>query len=152
MLYYFAIIKQAIYIVIVTFIRHTKNLFIGQYSLNAICCLKITCHSKGPCPQKCIYRNTFGGCAWKKKVKVTDDPFFSLCSTLCLCNSFHGYLVPPLRRTEVSTLWSSFFLIFMWFVNCILGIRVFGLIYTYKWVYIMCVLLWLGYLTQDNIF
>ena len=28
-------------------------------------------------------------------------------------------LIPLLRRTEVSTLWSSF-LSFMWFVNCIL--------------------------------
>ena len=31
-------------------------------------------------------------------------------------------LFPLLRRIEVSTLWSSFFLSFMWFVNCILGI------------------------------
>jgi hypothetical protein len=33
-----------------------------------------------------------------------------------------GILIPLLRRSEVSTLWSSFFLSFMWFVNCILGI------------------------------
>ena len=33
-----------------------------------------------------------------------------------------GILFPILRRTEVSILWSSFFLSFMWFVNCILGI------------------------------
>jgi hypothetical protein len=32
---------------------------------------------------------------------------FSLCSTLC--NSSHGYFVPPLRRMEVCTLWPSFF-------------------------------------------
>ena len=31
-------------------------------------------------------------------------------------------LFPLLRRTEASTLWSSFFLSFMWFVNCILSI------------------------------
>ncbi|CRH48747.1 Uncharacterised protein [Chlamydia trachomatis] len=31
-----------------------------------------------------------------------------------------------LRRTEASTLWSSFFLSFMWSVNCILGIPSFG--------------------------
>jgi hypothetical protein len=31
-------------------------------------------------------------------------------------------LFPLLRRTNVSTLWSSFFLSFMWSVNCILGI------------------------------
>jgi hypothetical protein len=33
-----------------------------------------------------------------------------------------GILFPILRRNEVSTLWSSFFLIFMCFANCILGI------------------------------
>ena len=31
-------------------------------------------------------------------------------------------LFPILRRNEVSTIWSSFFLSFMWSVNCILGI------------------------------
>jgi hypothetical protein len=31
-------------------------------------------------------------------------------------------LFPLLRSIKVSTLWSSFFLSFMWFVNCILGI------------------------------
>jgi hypothetical protein len=33
-----------------------------------------------------------------------------------------GILFPILRRNEVSTLWSSFFLSFMYFENCILGI------------------------------
>jgi hypothetical protein len=33
-------------------------------------------------------------------------------------------LFPLLRRTEVSTLCSSFFLSFMWFVNCILGVPI----------------------------
>ena len=33
-----------------------------------------------------------------------------------------GILFPLLRRTKVSILWSSFFLSFMWSVNCILGI------------------------------
>ena len=33
-----------------------------------------------------------------------------------------GILFPILRRNKVSTLWSSFFLIFMCFANCILGI------------------------------
>jgi hypothetical protein len=32
-----------------------------------------------------------------------------------------GILFPILRRNEVSTFWSSFFLIFMCFINCILG-------------------------------
>jgi hypothetical protein len=33
-----------------------------------------------------------------------------------------GILFPVLRRNEVSTRWSSFFLIFLCFANCILGI------------------------------
>jgi hypothetical protein len=33
-----------------------------------------------------------------------------------------GILFPSLRRSKVSTLWSSFFLNFMCFVNCILDI------------------------------
>ena len=35
---------------------------------------------------------------------------------------FMGILFPILRRSEVSTRWSSFFLIFLCFANCILGI------------------------------
>ena len=37
-----------------------------------------------------------------------------------------GILFPILRRNEVSTFWSSFFLSFMCFANCILGILSFG--------------------------
>jgi hypothetical protein len=33
-----------------------------------------------------------------------------------------GVLLPILRRGDMSTLWSSFFLSFMCFANCILGI------------------------------
>jgi hypothetical protein len=33
-----------------------------------------------------------------------------------------GILFPLLKSIKVSTLWPSFFLSFMWFVNCILGI------------------------------
>jgi uncharacterized membrane protein len=35
---------------------------------------------------------------------------------------FMGILFPILRRNEVSTRWSSFFLIFLCFANCILGL------------------------------
>ena len=59
---------------------------------------------------------------WFPDVAVSDCPFFCLSSELCLCNSFHGYFVPILRRNKVSTLWSSFFLSFMCFANCTLGI------------------------------
>jgi hypothetical protein len=37
-------------------------------------------------------------------------------------NPSMGVLLPLLRRIKVSTLWSSFFLSFMWSVNCILDI------------------------------
>jgi hypothetical protein len=33
-----------------------------------------------------------------------DGPSFCLSSKLCLCNSFHGWLFPILRRSKVSTL------------------------------------------------
>jgi hypothetical protein len=46
------------------------------------------------------------------------SPFIS--APNCLCNAFHGVLFPILRRGKVSTLWSSFFLSFMWLANCIL--------------------------------
>jgi hypothetical protein len=36
-----------------------------------------------------------------------------------------GILYPILGKNEVSTRWSSFFLIFLCFVNCILGILAF---------------------------
>jgi hypothetical protein len=53
---------------------------------------------------------------------------------------------------EVSTLWSSFFLSFMWFVNYILSILSFWAnIHLSVSTYIICVLLLLGYLTQDDI-
>jgi hypothetical protein len=48
---------------------------------------------------------------------------FSLCSTLCLHIS--SCIFPLLRRTEISTFWSSFFLSFQCSVNCNLGIRSF---------------------------
>jgi hypothetical protein len=45
---------------------------------------------------------------------------FSLCPELYLCIPFHGnFLFPLLRRIKV---WSLFFLNFMCFTNCILGI------------------------------
>jgi hypothetical protein len=43
-----------------------------------------------------------------------------------------GILFPIIRRNEVFTHWSSFFLIFLCFANCILGILVSGLISTYQ--------------------
>jgi len=51
-----------------------------------------------------------------------DGLSFSPDSTLCPCSSSHDYVAPLLRRNEACTFWSSFFLSFIWSVNCILGI------------------------------
>ena len=57
-----------------------------------------------------------------------------------------------LKNTGSSTFWSSFFLSFMWSVNCILVILRFGAnIHLSVSAYHMCSL-WLRYLTQDDIF
>jgi hypothetical protein len=42
----------------------------------------------------------FGECMWDgyPGVAVSGWSFFSLCYTLCLCNSFHGYFVPHSKR------------------------------------------------------
>jgi hypothetical protein len=64
----------------------------------------------------------FGNCIWDGSPcgTVTGWPFLQfLLQILCL---YHLPLIPFLRRTKVSTLWSSFFLSFRWSVNCILGI------------------------------
>ena len=54
---------------------------------------------------------------WIPKWGSLDDLSFSLCSIF----PFMSILFHLLRRTEASTLWSSFFLSFMWSLNCILG-------------------------------
>jgi hypothetical protein len=42
----------------------------------------------------------FGGCLWDGSPcgAVSGWLFFSLCSELCLCNSFHGYFVLPSKK------------------------------------------------------
>jgi hypothetical protein len=60
-----------------------------------------------------------------------DGLSFSFCSTLCLHISSCEYFV-PLRSTEAPTPWSSFFLNFIWSVNCILGIPNFWLMHPRK--------------------
>ena len=47
---------------------------------------------------------------------------FVLAPNFVSVTPFMGILFPILRRNEVSTHWSSFFLIFLCFANCILGI------------------------------
>jgi hypothetical protein len=66
----------------------------------------------------------FGDCKWDRSPggAVSGLSFLqSLLHTASVTPSM-GVLFLLLRRIEVSTFWSSFFLSFMWFVNCILGI------------------------------
>ena len=44
----------------------------------------------------------FGNCIWDGSLggTVSGRSFFSPCSTLCLCNSFHGYSVPPSKKNQ----------------------------------------------------
>jgi hypothetical protein len=67
----------------------------------------------------------FGGCLW-------DDPSWGSpwmvilsvpASHFASVTPYMGILFSLLRRNEVSILWSSFFLSFTWFANCILGIQ-----------------------------
>jgi hypothetical protein len=50
---------------------------------------------------------------------------FVLAPNFVSVTPFMGILFPILRRTEVSTHWSSLFLIFLCFANCILGVLYF---------------------------
>ena len=76
-----------------------------------------------------------------------DSSFFS-----CPPSTFHDNFFPLLSWTEASTLRSLFFLSFIWSVSSITGMWSFLHKYMYQWVHTMCVLLWLGYLTQGDIF
>jgi hypothetical protein len=58
------------------------------------------------------------GNLWMILPSVSDQKF------ICVTPSM-SILLPILRRNKVSTLWSSFFLIFLCFANCILGILCF---------------------------
>ena len=64
-------------------------------------------------------------------------------------------LISLLRKMEVSTLWSSFFLAFMWSVNCILGMLSFwvdiqlSMSAYHAFIFRLFDWLVLGYLTQD---
>jgi hypothetical protein len=76
---------------------------------------------------------------------------FTLAQNFVSVTPLVGILYPILRRNEVSTRWSSFFLIFLCFANCILGILSFlANIHLSVSTYLMTIL-WLGYLTKDDI-
>ena len=92
----------------------------------------------------------FGSCLWDGflRAAVSGWSFLQCFSTICLCNSFHGYFVPPSKCTHFG-LPSSLVSCVLWIVSQVFQAS--GLISIYQWVCIMCVLLWLGYLTQDDI-
>ena len=74
---------------------------------------------------------------------------FRFCFTFCSHNSSFEYSVPSSKKHPHFGLPSrcSYGL---WIVSWIFW--TFQLISTYQWVHTMCVLLWLGYLTQDDTF
>ena len=81
-------------------------------------------------------------------VHSLDGLSFGFYSTVCLCISSHEYFVSLLTRSKVSTLWSSFFLSFMWSMNCILGIQSFWAnIHLSVFAYHVCSFV-MGHLTQ----
>ena len=74
----------------------------------------------GICNSVCVWWLIMGwipgwGSLWMVHPFVSAPNFVSVTPSM-------GILFPILRRNEVSTLWSSFFLSFMCFANCILGI------------------------------
>jgi hypothetical protein len=74
----------------------------------------------GICNSICIWWLIMGwipgwGSLWMVHPFVSAPIFVSVTPSM-------GILFPILRRNEVSKLWSSFFLIFLCFANCILGI------------------------------
>jgi hypothetical protein len=74
----------------------------------------------GICNSVCVLRLIMGwiprwGSLWMVLLSISAPNFVSVTPSM-------GILFPILRRNEVSTLWSSFFLSFMCFANCILGI------------------------------
>ena len=82
----------------------------------------------GICNSVCVWwrimRWTLGwGSLWMVHPFLLAPNFFSVIPSMSI-------LFCILGRNEVSTCWSSFFLIFLCFANCILGIEVSGLIST----------------------
>jgi hypothetical protein len=97
------------------FVRHWQSLSGDSY-------IRILSSSTCWHPQYCLGLVTVYGMD-PQVGQSLDGLSFSLCSPLCLCNFSHGYFVPPSKKDwSIHTLWSSFFLSFMWSVNCILGI------------------------------
>jgi hypothetical protein len=84
------------------------------------------------------------GSLWMVLTSVSVPNFVSVTPSI-------GILFLTLKRSKVSTLWSSFFLSFMYFANCILDILSFWTnIHLSVSAYHVCSFV-IGYLTQDDI-
>jgi hypothetical protein len=74
--------------------------------------------------------------------------FSVLCLHICSCVFCSPFKEGPKHaHFGLPSSWASYGL---WIISCVFW--VWGLISTYHWVQTICVLLWLGYLTQDDIF
>jgi len=67
--------------------------------------------------------SSFGGCTyvWATCGQALNGCSFSHCSRLCFPIPSYGYFPPFKEGVGTSTLCSSFFLSFLWSVDCILG-------------------------------
>jgi hypothetical protein len=101
-------------------------------------------------PQYCLALVTVYGMS-PQVGESLDGLSFSLCFTLYVHICSHEYFVFLLRRPKYPYFGLPFSWVpcGLWIVSWFFG--AFGLISTCQWVHIMCVLLWLGYVTQDEI-
>ena len=91
----------------------------------------------------------FGNCIWDGFPRWDSlwMAFPSLSALHCLCISSCEYFVTLLRHFGLPSSWA---LCGLWILFWVFW--AFGLLSTYQWAHTMCVLLWLGYLTRDDIF
>jgi len=92
----------------------------------------------------------FGGYIWDPSPDGLSVLSFNLCFTHCPCMSSHEDFVFSSKKNWCTHIFNFLFLEILWIISWVF--QAFGLISTYQRVYTMCVLLWLGYFTQDEIF
>ena len=99
------------------FVRHWQSLSGDSYirHLSASTCLHL---------QQCLGLVTIYGMDPQLGQSLSGF-FFSLCSTICLCISYHGYFAPPSKMDRIIYTLVFLFLSFMSSVNCSLGIASF---------------------------
>ena len=89
---------------------------------------------------------------WLSRGTVSGWPFLQ-----SLLYTLSPYLLLWVFCSSSKTDWSTYTLVFLLWASCDLWIvswliEAFGLISNCQWVYTMCILVWLGYLTQGDIF